>query len=103
MNHDFRIVENWRLRYLGEINSSQEPASACARADPAPRAGEVRCRAKIDVEISTTDGRTILLTRYTEPEPELKLPWAISASAPENSTPMDRKPYYRRYRSNSLR
>ena len=27
----------------------------------------------IDVEIPTTDGRTILLTRYTEPEPELKL------------------------------
>ena len=27
----------------------------------------------IDVEIPTTDGRTILLTRYTEPEPELNL------------------------------
>jgi transposase len=27
----------------------------------------------IDVEIPTTDARTILLTRYTEPEPELKL------------------------------
>jgi transposase len=27
----------------------------------------------IDVEIPTTDGRTILLTRYTEPEPELTL------------------------------
>ncbi len=27
----------------------------------------------IDVEIPTTDGRTIQLTRYTEPEPELKL------------------------------
>jgi transposase len=27
----------------------------------------------IDVEIPTTDGRTITLTRYTEPEPELKL------------------------------
>jgi len=27
----------------------------------------------IDVEIPTTDGRTILLTRYTEPQPELKL------------------------------
>jgi hypothetical protein len=28
---------------------------------------------RIDVEIPTNDGRTILLTRYTEPEPELKL------------------------------
>jgi transposase len=27
----------------------------------------------IDVEIPTTDGRTITLTRHTEPEPELKL------------------------------
>lgn len=27
----------------------------------------------IDVEILTTDGRTITLTRHTEPEPELKL------------------------------
>jgi transposase len=27
----------------------------------------------IDVEIPTTDGRTITLTRYTEPQPELKL------------------------------
>jgi len=27
----------------------------------------------IDVEIPTTDARTITLTRHTEPEPELKL------------------------------
>jgi len=27
----------------------------------------------IDVEIPTTDGRTLQLTRYTEPPPELKL------------------------------
>ena len=27
----------------------------------------------IDVSIPTTDGRTLTLTRYTEPEPELKL------------------------------
>ena len=27
----------------------------------------------IDVNIPTTDGRTLTLTRYTEPEPELKL------------------------------
>ena len=27
----------------------------------------------IDVEIPTTDGRLITLTRYTEPEPELRL------------------------------
>ena len=27
----------------------------------------------IDVEIPTTDGRTIMLMRYTEPQPELKL------------------------------
>jgi hypothetical protein len=27
----------------------------------------------IDVNLPTTDGRELLLTRYTEPEPELKL------------------------------
>jgi len=27
----------------------------------------------IDVHIPTTDGRELMLTRYTEPEPELKL------------------------------
>ena len=27
----------------------------------------------IDVHLPTTDGRELLLTRYTEPEPELKL------------------------------
>ena len=28
----------------------------------------------IDVHLPTTDGRELLLTRYTQPEPELKLP-----------------------------
>jgi len=55
----------------------------------------------IDVEIPTTDGRTILLTRYTEPEPELKLllerlrlelpaqsPPKISAAQAETATPV---------------
>ena len=27
----------------------------------------------IDVHLPTTDGREIMLTRYTQPEPELKL------------------------------
>jgi hypothetical protein len=27
----------------------------------------------IDVHLPTTDGRAIILTRYTEPEPELRL------------------------------
>lgn len=27
----------------------------------------------IDVHVPTTDGRELMLTRYTEPEPELKL------------------------------
>ena len=55
----------------------------------------------IDVEIPTTDGRTILLTRYTEPEPELKLllerlrltlpgqpPPKITAAQVETTTPV---------------
>ena len=55
----------------------------------------------IDVEIPTTDGRTILLTRYTEPEPELKLllerlrltlpgqpPPKITAAQVETATPV---------------
>jgi transposase len=55
----------------------------------------------IDVEIPTTDGRTITLTRHTEPEPELKLllerlrlelpaqpPPKITASQAETATPV---------------
>ena len=55
----------------------------------------------IDVEIPTTDSRTIQLTRYTEPEPELKLllerlrlelpaqpPPKITATQAETATPV---------------
>jgi hypothetical protein len=55
----------------------------------------------IDVEIPTTDGRTITLTRHTEPEPELKLllerlrlelpaqpPPKITAAQAEAATPV---------------
>jgi len=55
----------------------------------------------IDVEILTTDGRTIPLTRHTEPQPELNLllewlrlelpaqpPSKISAAQAETATPM---------------
>ena len=55
----------------------------------------------IDVEIPTTDGRTITLTRHTEPEPELKLllerlrlelpaqpPPKITTTQAETATPM---------------
>ena len=55
----------------------------------------------IDVHVPTTDGRELLLTRYTEPEPELNLllnklklelptqpPPKITASAPAPPTPL---------------
>ncbi len=55
----------------------------------------------IDVEIPTTDGRQIRLTRYTEPEPELRLlldtlrlklpaqpPPKITAAQAQTATPM---------------
>jgi hypothetical protein len=55
----------------------------------------------IDVHLPTTDGRELLLTRYTEPEPELNLllnklklelpaqpPAKITASAPAPPTPL---------------
>ena len=45
-------------------------------ADIAARTGDQRKFAApqmIDVHLSTTDGRELLLTRYTEPEPELRL------------------------------
>ena len=55
----------------------------------------------IDVHLPTTDGRELLLTRYTEPEPELNLllnklkldlptqpPPKITASAPAPPTPL---------------
>jgi hypothetical protein len=55
----------------------------------------------IDVEIPTTDARTILLIRYTEPQPELKLllerlqlelpaqpPPKITAAQAETATPV---------------
>ena len=55
----------------------------------------------IDVHVPTTDGRELLLTRYTQPQPELRLlldtlklelpaqpPPKISAAAVDPSTPM---------------
>ena len=55
----------------------------------------------IDVHLPTTDGRELVLTRYTEPEPELNLllnklkldlpaqpPPKITASAPAPPTPL---------------
>ena len=55
----------------------------------------------IDVHLPTTDGRELVLTRYTEPEPELSLllnelklelpaqpPPKITAIAPEPPTPL---------------
>src|SRR5205809_3455610 len=55
----------------------------------------------IDVHLPTTDGRELVLTRYTEPQPELSLllkklklelpaqpPPKITASAPAPPTPM---------------
>jgi hypothetical protein len=44
---------------------------ALAGTDRAPRAGKV-CQ-MIDVHLPTADGREIVLTRYTQPEPELQL------------------------------
>src|SRR5205807_5781313 len=49
------------------------PACAGARADAAQCAGEVAAVQMIDVHLPTTDGRELVLTRYTEPEPELNL------------------------------
>ena len=62
----------------------------------APRSAEM-----IDVHLPTTDGRELMLTRYTEPEPELSLllnklklelparpPPKITASALAPPTPM---------------
>jgi hypothetical protein len=39
----------------------------------APVVGVVNNPTLIDVHLPTTNGRELLLTRYTEPEPELKL------------------------------
>jgi hypothetical protein len=48
-------------------------ARAGAGTDAAQRAGEV-CRVQmVDVHLPTTAGRELLLSRYTEPEPELNL------------------------------
>ncbi len=44
------------------------PSRSCYSRDHRPDCVQV-----IDVHIPTTDARTITLTRYTEPEPELKL------------------------------
>jgi hypothetical protein len=59
----------------------------------------------IDVHLPTTDGRELLLTRYTEPEPELKLllnklkldlpaqpPPKITLAAPVPPTPLQCRP-----------
>lgn len=47
--------------------ASAGPGSGTERAS---RAGEV---CGVDVRIPTSDGREVLLTRYTQPEPELQL------------------------------
>ena len=83
------------------MRAADPPACAGARADAAQRAGEVRRRAMIDVHLPTTDRRELVLTRYTEPEPELSLllnklklelpaqpPPKITAIAPAPSTPL---------------
>src|SRR5205807_4587720 len=46
----------------------------------------------IDVHVPTTDGRELVLTRYTEPEPELsllltKLNWSCPVNRPPRSPP----------------
>jgi hypothetical protein len=47
----------------------------------------------IDVQLPTTDGRELVLTRYTEPEPELrlllkKLKLELPAQPPQKSLPL---------------
>ena len=37
----------------------------------------------IDVHLPTTDGREIILTRYTQPEPEQRCCWRAAAELPE--------------------
>jgi hypothetical protein len=51
----------------------------------------------IDVHLPTTDGRELLLTRYTEPEPELRLLLTkpkldLPAQPPPKSPPLPRRP-----------
>ena len=50
-------------------------AVACAGTGLTPRSVLEKFAAvqMIDVHLPTTDGRELLLTRYTEPEPELRL------------------------------
>jgi hypothetical protein len=78
------VVENTRVAggrvvhrhvlYLGEINDSQELAWRRSIDVLEDGAAQPRTLSQmIDVHLPTTDGRELVLTRYTEPEPELRL------------------------------
>ena len=60
-------------RLLPPCDPDPPSASPRARAHRAQRHREVRCRADDRREGADNDGRQLSLTRYTEPEPELKL------------------------------
>ena len=43
----------------------------------------------VDVHLPTTDGRTLILSRYTEPEPERQILWMAASELPEQPPPED--------------
>jgi hypothetical protein len=77
-----RVVQRHVL-YLGEINDSQQ-AAWCKTIDALDHGGTrprqvalfletMAAIQMVDVELPTADGRTLTLSRYTEPEPAQKL------------------------------
>ena len=61
------------LTYCLHVTLGQRTQITRPRADCAPRSGEVCRRQMVDVHIPTTDQRELWLTRYTQPEPDLRL------------------------------
>ena len=66
------------LRRLHGLRPSRDPATPSAqiwRPDLTPRAALEKFSAvqMIDVHLPTTDGRTVIMSRYTQPEPELQI------------------------------
>ena len=62
------------IAFLAYCLQGHAPASAAcpgARADRARRSGEIRSGPDDRCHLPTADGRELLLTRYTQPEPEL--------------------------------
>ena len=63
----------WRLAYCLHVTLARRLHALAAGLTPRSVIEKFAAMQMIDLHVPTTDGRELLLTRYTEPEPELAL------------------------------